>query len=47
MAHIGHPIVGDTMYDARQTESGDYELHAIQLQFEHPFLNETTVVKDA
>ena len=47
LAHIGHPIVGDTMYNARETESGDYELHAIQLQFEHPFLNETTVVKDA
>lgn len=46
MAHIGHPIVGDTMYGARETESGDYELHAIQLEFEHPFLNETTVVKD-
>lgn len=46
MAHLGHPIVGDTMYGARQSDSGDYELHAIQLTFEHPFLNETTVVKD-
>ncbi|MCM3389451.1 RluA family pseudouridine synthase [Ureibacillus chungkukjangi] len=46
MAHIGHPIVGDTMYDARQTASGDYELHAIQLEFDHPFLNKRIVVKD-
>lgn len=46
MAHIGHPIVGDTMYNARQTASGDYELHAIQLEFEHPFLNKRVVVKD-
>lgn len=46
MAHIGHPIVGDTMYNARETASGDYELHAIQLEFEHPFLNNTIVVKD-
>ncbi|MER1985582.1 MAG: RluA family pseudouridine synthase [Solibacillus sp.] len=46
MAYLGHPIVGDTMYDARQTDSGTYELHAIQLQFDHPFLNETIVVKD-
>lgn len=46
MAHIGHPIVGDTMYNARKTASGDYELHAIQLEFEHPFLNKTIVVKD-
>lgn len=46
MEHLGHPIVGDTMYGARQTASGDYELHAIQLEFEHPFLNELTIVKD-
>lgn len=46
LAHIGHPIVGDTMYGARETSSGKYELHAIQLQFEHPFLNTTTIVKD-
>ena len=46
LAHIGHPIVGDTMYNARQTNNGDYELHAIQLEFDHPFLNERIVVKD-
>ncbi len=46
MAHLGHPIVGDTLYDARQTEDGTYALHAIQLAFEHPFLNEEVVVKD-
>ncbi|MFP7202500.1 RluA family pseudouridine synthase [Lysinibacillus halotolerans] len=46
MAHIGHPIVGDTMYDARKTASGDYELHAIQLEFEHPFINKRIVVSD-
>ncbi|MGN7479100.1 RluA family pseudouridine synthase [Solibacillus silvestris] len=46
MAHIGHPIVGDTMYGARETASGDYALHAIQLAFMHPFLNKQIVVKD-
>ncbi|RHW36592.1 RluA family pseudouridine synthase [Lysinibacillus yapensis] len=46
MAHIGHPIVGDTMYDARKTSSGDYELHAISLEFEHPFLNKRILVSD-
>jgi len=46
LAHIGHPIIGDTMYGARETASGDYELHAIQLEFEHPFLNKAIVVKD-
>ncbi|MEB2301375.1 RluA family pseudouridine synthase [Lysinibacillus xylanilyticus] len=46
LAHIGHPIIGDTMYGARETPSDDYELHAIQLEFEHPFLNKQIVVKD-
>ena len=46
MAHIGHPIIGDTMYGARETATGDYELHAIQLEFDHPFLNKRIVVKD-
>ncbi|MGE7113467.1 RluA family pseudouridine synthase [Lysinibacillus sp. NPDC047702] len=46
LAHIGHPIIGDTMYGARETASGDYELHAVQLEFEHPFLNKQIVVKD-
>lgn len=46
LAYIGHPIIGDTMYGARETASGDYELHAIQLEFEHPFLNKRIIVKD-
>ena len=46
MAHLGHPIVGDTLYGARETTSGTYSLHAIQLAFLHPFLNEDVVVKD-
>jgi len=46
LAHIGHPIIGDTMYGARETASDDYELHAIQLEFEHPFLNKQIVIKD-
>ena len=37
LAYIGHPIIGDTMYGARETASDDYELHAIQLEFDHPF----------
>ncbi|HWL26217.1 MAG TPA: RluA family pseudouridine synthase [Ureibacillus sp.] len=46
MAHLGHPIVGDTMYNARRTAKDSYELHAIQLEFEHPFLNKVVTVKD-
>lgn len=46
MAYIGHPVIGDTLYQARKTSSGDYELHAIQLEFDHPFLNRRICVKD-
>ncbi|MFJ7699187.1 RluA family pseudouridine synthase [Lysinibacillus fusiformis] len=46
LAYIGHPIIGDTMYGARETVSDDYELHAIQLEFDHPFLNKRITVKD-
>lgn len=46
MAHLGHPIVGDTLYNARSTASGNYDLHAIQLEFAHPFLNKTITVVD-
>ncbi|MEK5488344.1 RluA family pseudouridine synthase [Lysinibacillus sp. FSL M8-0355] len=46
LAYIGHPIIGDTMYGARETANDDYELHAIQLEFEHPFLNKRITVKD-
>lgn len=46
LAHLGHPIIGDTMYGARQTISNTYELHAIQLAFEHPFLNKQIIIQD-
>lgn len=46
LAHIGHPIVGDTLYNARQTSNGDYKLHAIQLDFIHPFTNQNITIKD-
>ncbi|WP_274308091.1 hypothetical protein [Solibacillus daqui] len=43
---IHPPIVGDTLYGARESAAGTYALHAIQLGFSHPFLNEDIVVKD-
>lgn len=46
MAHIGHPIVGDVLYGARKNPAGDYKLHAIQLEFEHPFLDKPILIKD-
>ncbi|WP_107841481.1 RluA family pseudouridine synthase [Metasolibacillus meyeri] len=46
MAHLGHPIIGDTLYNARQTATNDYELHAIQLEFHHPFTHEHITIID-
>lgn len=46
MAHLGHPIVGDTLYGARKTSGGTYSLHAIKLQFFHPLLNKEIIVQD-
>ena len=46
LEYLGHPIVGDTLYGARETKEGTYSLHAIQLEFDHPFLNERITVKD-
>lgn len=41
MSHIGHPMVGDTMYGGRVVEVGDFRfdrqaLHAEQITFTHP-----------
>lgn len=37
MAHIGHPIVGDTLYGREEPELiGRQALHAAQLRFRHP-----------
>lgn len=41
MSHIGHPMVGDTMYGGRVLEVGDFRfdrqaLHAEQITFTHP-----------
>lgn len=46
LSHIGHPIVGDTLYDARETASGDYSLHARKLQFTHPFTDKKMEIID-
>lgn len=36
MAHIGHPLVGDTIYGHRSPLVGRHFLHAFHLAFEHP-----------
>jgi 23S rRNA pseudouridine1911/1915/1917 synthase len=42
MAHLGHPVVGDTMYGNRKDNRfpGGFALHAWHLEFDHPFSGE-------
>jgi 23S rRNA pseudouridine1911/1915/1917 synthase len=46
MAHIGHPIVGDTVYGHKKPELGQSSqcLHAGALCFRHPRDNRQVVV---
>ena len=45
LAHIGHPVIGDTLYDGSETEDGEYRLTATSLSFIHPFTGEQTVIE--
>ena len=40
LAHLGHPVTGDTLYDGRETHDGEFRLTATKLTFVHPFTNE-------
>ena len=41
MAHIGHPLVGDTLYGKSSCLVNRHFLHAFHLGFKHPFTKET------
>ena len=47
MAHIGHPILGDTVYGAKKAVSGltGQCLHAVGLRFVHPRTGETVALQ--
>jgi 23S rRNA pseudouridine1911/1915/1917 synthase len=40
LAHLGHPVVGDTLYDGSRTTDGEFRLTATGLSFTHPFTKE-------
>jgi len=44
LAHIGHPVKGDTLYDGSDTDDGNYRLTATSVAFTHPFTGETTTI---
>ena len=47
MAHIGHPLLGDTVYGAKKPVPGlaGQCLHAAQLTFTHPATGERVEVQ--
>ncbi len=46
MAHIGHPVVGDSLYgEADETLIERQALHAVRLEFDHPITKERLVVE--
>ncbi|MET3576492.1 RluA family pseudouridine synthase [Bhargavaea ullalensis] len=45
LAHLGHPIIGDTLYGGRPA-AGGYRLHAGRIAFTHPFTEEPLQIDD-
>lgn len=45
MAHIGYPIIGDTLYNGQKTSNNQYRLRAIKLIFQHPFYHKQMTIQ--
>ncbi|MFC5602356.1 RluA family pseudouridine synthase [Sporosarcina koreensis] len=44
-SHIGHPVIGDTLYGGSETADGNYRLIAKKVSFKHPFTEEQTTIE--
>ncbi len=44
-SHIGHPIVGDTMYGTESAEISRQALHAYEITFFHPYTKEKVTLR--
>lgn len=44
LAHIGHPVKGDILYDGSSTDDGQYRLTASELSFKHPITEEQMTI---
>lgn len=44
-AHLGHPVTGDTIYEGKETEDGQFLLTATALTFIHPFTKEHMTIQ--
>lgn len=47
LAHLGYPVVGDTLYEGSETSDGIFKLKATELSFIHPFTGEQVTIKNA
>ncbi|MBE1554941.1 RluA family pseudouridine synthase [Sporosarcina limicola] len=45
LSHIGHPVIGDTLYGGSETNDGEYRLTATELSFIHPFTGKQTTIE--
>lgn len=45
LSHLGHPIIGDTLYGAVPIKADHYALQAFRIQFRHPFTGELVNVE--
>lgn len=45
LSHLGHPLIGDTLYGGKAGMIGRQALHAAVLRFSHPFGEETMEVR--
>jgi len=45
LAHLGHPVTGDVLYDGSKTKDGKYRLTATALSFTHPFTGQETTIE--
>lgn len=44
LAHLGHPVVGDVLYDGSRSKDGKYRLTATSLTFTHPFTRQQLTI---
>jgi 23S rRNA pseudouridine1911/1915/1917 synthase len=45
MKHIGHPVLGDTLYGSESKEIGRQALHCYKMIFMHPITGDKIVIK--
>ena len=45
MAHVGHPLLDDFLYDPNASNDIFFDLHCTEIEFVHPYSNKKILVK--